>query len=119
MLFGVPLASASSPSQQDRGTVQQNVTKGYLCNFAKVYHLNPGAHLPVRSGPGAQFPQTDQLVGGKAVYVCDEQGDWLKVSYGGENTPCGTVLSNGLDAQKALECSSGWVRRKYINVLSG
>ena len=119
ILCGLPLASASSQSQQDRETVQQSVTDGYLCNFAKVYHLKPGAHLSVRSGPGAKFPQTDQLVGGTVVYICDEQGDWLKISYGGENTPCGSVLSNGLDIQKAHECSSGWVNRRYINVLSG
>ena len=119
ILCCLPLAPASGPSQQDQGTVQQSVTKGYLCNFAKVYRLKPGSHLPVRSGPGAQFPQTDQLVGGTVVYICDEKGDLLRISYGGENTPCGSVLSNGLDAQKALECSSGWVRRKYINILSG
>ena len=91
----------------------------YLCNYARVRHVQVGSHLSVRSGPGLQFSKVDQLRAGKPVYICDEQGDWLKIFYGGEETPCGSVSSVGLDVRKAAACKSGWVNRKWIDVLSG
>jgi hypothetical protein len=112
MTSAVPVASVSTSSQQ-------GPTKGFRCNFAKVYHLKPGAQLPVRSGPGLQFPKIDHLVDGTVVYTCDEQGEWLKVSYGDKTTPCGSIVSDGIDAQKVSACKSGWVERKYVNVISG
>jgi len=88
-----------------------------LCNYAKVAHLQPATHLIVRSGPGKHFPKTDQLEDGAVVYTCDEHSDWLKVCYA--TGPCNEVFPQGLDAKKAQECKSGWVNRRWIEIISG
>ena len=101
---GTPIASYNAP---------------YTCNFATVYNLEDGTHLNVRSGAGANFSRLDQLTNGASVYICDERGEWLKVYYSGLDGPCGAESPQGLDVRKAAACKSGWVRRDWINVLSG
>jgi hypothetical protein len=91
----------------------------YLCNFARVYHLETGSYLSVRSGPSTRFSRIDRLTAGTAVYTCDEQGEWVKIFYGGPNTPCGSESGNGLDARRVATCKSGWLNRKWIDVISG
>jgi SH3-like domain-containing protein len=88
-----------------------------LCNYAEVKPLQSAMHLIVRSGPGKQFQKIDQLEGGAVVYTCDEHADWLKIYYA--TGPCSEVVPQGLDAKKAQMCKSGWVNRKWIEIISG
>jgi hypothetical protein len=90
-----------------------------LCNFAKVVHIRSGAHLTVRSGASRQFIKIDRLSNGAPVYICDERGDWFEISYSDPNGPCGAQSPKGMDIRKANTCKSGWVRKKWIEVLSG
>jgi uncharacterized protein YgiM (DUF1202 family) len=94
-------------------------TTPYLCNFAKVTHLKARSYLSVRSGPDSQFSKVDRLTAGSTVYICDERGDWLKISYSGSNGPCGAISPGGLDVRKTATCKSGWVKRERIDVISG
>jgi hypothetical protein len=92
----------------------------YICNYARVKdHLEQGSYVTTRSGPGAQFKEIDRLHSGRDVYICDERGDWFKIFYSASNRPCGSTSSNGLDVQKAKDCQSGWVEKKWIDVISG
>jgi hypothetical protein len=92
----------------------------YVCNLAKVKdHIEQGDYAAVRSGPGAQFRKTDRLRSGREVYICDERGDWFKVFYSGPNGPCGPTSSSGMDAKKTKGCRSGWIEKKWIDVISG
>jgi uncharacterized protein YgiM (DUF1202 family) len=94
-------------------------TRADVCNFAKVYHLNAAIYLVVRAGPGKEFTKIDRLKAGTTVYVCDEHREWLRVFYGGAGTACNSESTSGLDFHEVGSCKSGWVNRKWIDVLSG
>jgi hypothetical protein len=107
-----PVATGQSPNSTSNAT--------YKCNYAIVKgHLEQGTYVTIRLGPGAQFKKLDRLHSGKEVYICDESGDWFKVFYSDSNGPCGSTSSNGLDVTKARGCHSGWVEKKWIEVISG
>ena len=91
----------------------------YLCNYAKVGHLQTASHWIVRAGPGVRFPNKDGLQNGAVVYVCNERLDWWQISYSGLVGPCGALSPGGLHSRKAQACRSGWVNRKWIDILSG
>ncbi len=104
------------PVQSPSGAHKGN----YVCNFAKVKdHRDQRKYLLVRSGAGAQFRVIDQLRSGQEVYICDESGDWYQIFYSKPDGPCGSTSSNGLDVKIAGTCQSGWVKREWINVISG
>jgi uncharacterized protein YgiM (DUF1202 family) len=122
VLVCAALTSAVGATKQDTKPATSQTTSHetpYICNFARVHHLNAGEHLAVRSGPRLHFPKVDQLEAGKPVYICDERGDWLRIFYGDKNSPCGTAFPGGIDVRKSATCRSGWVSRKWIDVLSG
>lgn len=92
----------------------------YVCNFAKVKgDVKQGNDVAVQSGPGAQFRKVDKIRSGRGVYICDENGRWFKIFYSAPDGPCGLTSTNGLDVQKTKGCQSGWVEKKWIDVLSG
>lgn len=91
----------------------------YRCNSAKVYNLEAGTYLSVRSGPGARFSAIDRLKDGTVVYTCDESDEWFQVFYAGPEHPCVADSPVGLLSTEAKTCKSGWVNRKWIDVISG
>ena len=121
MLISVLLAIALGTTQQDIGQMNNSISfdKGDRCNYAKVYHLNVGSYLSVRSGPGESYPRIDRLEAGRSVYICDEHEEWYRIFYGGLDSPCGAESTGGLDVRNLGSCKSGWVNRKWINVISG
>lgn len=98
----------------------QNTSNFYTCNSAKVELTSgQGNSVAVRVGPGHRFREIDKLGSGHRVYICDEQGDWFEIFYSGSDAPCGSSSDSGLDVRKAKGCRSGWVEKKWINVISG
>jgi hypothetical protein len=90
-----------------------------LCNAAEVYHLKSSAYLAVREKPNSKSPSIDKLHNGEVIYTCDESGEWIKIYYRSVGKPCLYGSLYGLDARNAGDCKSGWVNRKWINILSG
>ena len=104
--------------------IAQSPPASYICNFAKVKVRSEKTSVLVRSGPGNNFRIVGRLQPGQEVYICDEDGGlydggWYNVYYSGPDGPCGPMSENGLDSQKAKGCQSGWVEKKWINVISG
>jgi SH3-like domain-containing protein len=96
--------------------------KSYKCNYAKIINLKKGAYVSVRSGPGMKYKPVDYLKNNAIIYICDEYGDWNKVFYSDGEGPCSgevTSVLDGLDENIAVLCKSGWVHRKFIDVISG
>ena len=92
----------------------------YTCNLAKVYKIQDGEHLSVRSEPSKKSPRIDQLDPGRFVYICDETAGWYKVFYGSAASGCGPESpTTGLDVRKTRACKSGWVSDKWVDVISG
>lgn len=94
--------------------------ESYVCNLAKIHLLKPGAYLSIRSGPNDHAAKIGQLPNGEGVYICDEEGDWLKVAYRGRKGLCGPPSpTKGLNVQKTALCQTGWVRRESVDIVSG
>ena len=91
----------------------------YRCNYSKVYNLQTGTSLSVRSGPGSRFSTVDRLKNETVVYTCDESGDWTQIFYSGPGHPCVADSPVGLLSTKKKSCKSGWVNRKWVDVISG
>jgi hypothetical protein len=103
-------------------STETNTGAATLCNYSKVINLQPGHFLSVRSGPGTRSRKIGQLSLGKEVYVCDEHFYWYKVFYSDPsvpNSPCDISLPKGVDVNEAKRCKSGWVRRYFIDLISG
>ncbi len=117
-LFILMLLAVQQGGEQSNGAATPHVMPS-LCNFAKINRKGPQSKVSVRSGPGSKFSQIDTLHDGAVVYTCDEGRGWYKVSYGDANSPCGIASPDGLDMHKTTGCKSGWVKREWIEVLSG
>jgi hypothetical protein len=66
-----------------------------------------------------QFPKVDGLRNETVVYVCDEKSDWVQIFYTGPAHPCVADPPLGLLSTKKKICKSGWVKGKWVNVISG
>jgi hypothetical protein len=91
----------------------------YYCNYSKVYNLQAGTYLSVRTGPGMQFPKIDRLKNESVVYVCDEKSEWDQIFYSAPDRPCVADSPVGLLSTKKETCKSGWVKHKWVNYISG
>ena len=106
----VPVWSGSLPPP--------NSVHGNLCNLAVVSGLR-SSRLQVRSGPGMRFQRIDALGEGARVYTCNGSGEWLGVAYGRPGMTCGSRENVGLDIAQTLTCRSGWVHRRWIEIITG
>lgn len=89
------------------------------CNLATAYRLERGKKLRVRVKPSATALVIARLDEGNIVYICDSMGEWLKVYFAGPEGPCFRTYEDGLRFREARRCRSGWVRREWVNILSG
>lgn len=85
----------------------------------RIARLNPrgDGFLAVRTGPGTDYPQIDELYNGNVVILCDQNGRWLGVVYGGSN--CGT--SSPVPRRMAYRgpCRAGWIFDRYVDFIAG
>jgi hypothetical protein len=88
----------------------------YLCNYAKI--VGPRS-VPVIAEADHKAQKTANLPRGSVVYVCDERGTFVEVYFGTLQNPCARPSPQGLDVRLARRCRSGWVRRGWVEVLSG
>ena len=73
--------------------------------------------LPVRSGPGAEYPEIEQLAPGTAVYLCDLIAGWRGIVYGGGD--CGVMSPIDQRSDYTGSCRSGWVNEADIRLPPG
>lgn len=106
----VPVWSGSLPPA--------NSVRGNICNLAFVRGLGP-SRLQVRAGPGRRFRSRDALRDGERVYTCNESGEWLGVVFSRPGAPCGNQQPVGLDITLTRSCRSGWVHRRWIDIITG
>lgn len=90
----------------------------------KVVGLDPKGDndLSVRGGPGGQpFREVARLDGGKVVLICQEKGVWLRVVYAavGVSHDCGVASEIAFAKPYRGPCASGWVYKRYIDVIAG
>ena len=106
----VPVWSGSLPPA--------NSVRGNICNLALVRGVG-SSRLQVRAGPGRRFVRRDALRNGERVYTCNERGEWLGVVFSRPGAPCGNQQPVGLDITLTPPCRSGWVHRRWIEIITG
>lgn len=79
----------------------------------------PGNTLSVRSGPGHEYNRIDGLASGTRVWLCDRNGAWLGVIYGPAGSGCRVSTPSAKRQAYQGPCSSGWVYKKYVELIAG
>jgi hypothetical protein len=90
-----------------------------LCNYATVYQLAGSEKLNVYAAATMRSAEIDKLHEGAVVYTCDETRSWFQIFYSTDSKPCKAGTQNGLPETQRTDCRSGWVQKKWINVISG
>lgn len=90
----------------------------------KVVGLDPKGDnfLSVRGSPGGKpFREVARLHGGQVVSICQEKGVWLGVVYAaaGAAQECGVTSAIAHARPYRGPCQSGWVHKRYIDVIAG
>jgi len=106
----VPVWSGSLPPASS--------VKGNVCNLAVVRGAS-GSRLNVRAGPALRFRRLDAVRAGERVYTCNERGEWLGVAYSRPGASCSGGGDGGLDITLTRSCRSGWVHRRWVEILTG
>jgi hypothetical protein len=109
-VFTLPIPNAKPPP---------DVPDAYLCNQAVVKVNLDGGLVNVREAPNTSGRLHSQLPNGAIIYACDESGKWYKIRFGRPGSPCDARLTGGIPVAQAAHCESGWVSKRFIEVLSG
>lgn len=93
-------------------------------SLAEVYNLSdgPDGFLAVKEGPNLKATRLDKILKGQKLWVCEvsQNGQWFGIVYPSTPTQeCG--VTSAIPKKKAYTgpCKSGWVSKKYINIIAG
>lgn len=89
------------------------------CNLATVYKILPNKKAKVMEQPNSRSKILKNLQEGAIVYVCGGDAVWAHIYFSGTEAPCFRAYDGGLIAKDARKCSSGWMKQKWVNILSG
>jgi hypothetical protein len=98
---------------------QTEAPAAYLCNLGAVRLTGGGGMLSVRELPRTDGRVLARLPNSASIYICDETRSWYKIHYGQPGSPCGARLKGGIALIQASGCESGWVSKRFVEVLSG
>lgn len=111
--------ASSGVSERQYVPVVTDASGPYFCNLARVRDLRSGRRLAVRTGPAQRYDAVTAFHNGQAVYICNDAGEWLGVAFGQPGRPCGDGVARPLPYQVAASCRTGWVHRRWIEILTG
>lgn len=94
--------------------------------WGRVKGLNPDGDnfLSVRAAPTTQSSRLDKLKQGHEIWFCDsaKNGEWVGIVYKGEGQD-GFECATGPNLDKPRPypgpCRSGWVHKRYVELLAG
>ncbi len=78
-------AAGTAPAQQldvDFVITEDGQAAGCAASIVSGLDPNGDGFLAVRTGPGSNYFQVDQLRNGDTVRTCAQQGEWIGVYYG-------------------------------------
>ena len=81
-----------------------------------------GSFLAVRSGPGTRYAMIDKLYERQTFYMCgiSKDGQWHSIVYSEEPLiDCNVSMAVDKPQVYSGKCKSGWVHRKWVEVLAG
>ena len=118
-VLGFALSVLSATIAPQYQAVPLHIRPTYGCNLSVVRWLRPGHRLLVRRGPTIGHRVIARLDEGSRVYICNEGGGWYGIAFSSPSKPCGHQTFRSLDVRAAARCRSGWVRDKWIDILTG
>ncbi|MFD0985953.1 integron [Methyloligella solikamskensis] len=80
---------------------------------------DPDAVLPVRAGPGPDYPVVDEIRQGQGVSMCDRKENWEGIVYSKQDQTCGVGTPWPEPRAYSGPCKSGWVEHKYVDLVAG
>lgn len=91
------------------------------CGLGVVKGLKAGGDgfLSVRARPSAQGRELGRLRNGDEVYMCADKGDWIGIVYSRPRGDCGVTSAAARSAAYAGPCKSGWVHRRWVELVAG
>jgi len=86
------------------------------CASSVVAGLKAGGDgfLAVRSGPGTDYRQIDELHNGDVVYTYDQKGDWIGIAYDVSSIECASKTTRPIPYDK-----KGWVHGAWLRDIAG
>jgi hypothetical protein len=116
-------ANGAAPAQAGRFEVLRDTSRLSSCNVGRVVDLRPGRHVLVRSESRPNARVIGMLDRGEYVLACNEDRDehyrhWYGVVYSRPDNACRTgIPRRALSFNRS--CLSGWVRRQWVELLTG
>ncbi|MET0373850.1 MAG: hypothetical protein ABW128_06285 [Rhizorhabdus sp.] len=118
--------SAHGQAQQVRDVpviVGGDATMDACATQGKVVGLDPKGDnfLSVRGGPGGKpFREVARLHSGQVIAICQEKGVWLSIVYAKRaSQQCGVATAIARARPYRGPCPSGWVHKRYIDIIAG
>lgn len=88
--------------------------------LGRIARLNPAGDgfLAVRNGPATDYAKIDELYNGDEAYLCQQDGSWWGIVYGGIG---GCGVSSPVPRRMAYRgpCRAGWVHGRYVDFIAG
>lgn len=88
-------------------------TVPYLCNYGRAT-----SRISVHAAASEISRTIAHLSARAAVYICDDTSGWFEIRFAAPKRSCPRA-KGGLDVRRATACSSGWVRREQVELVSG
>ena len=92
-------------------------------SLGRIAGLDPTGDnfLSVREGPSSKHGESDRLSPSTLVTICDGRGVWLGIVYPalGSDVDCGVSSPQATRAPYRGPCRSGWVHRRFVNIIAG
>lgn len=88
--------------------------------LGRIARLDPqgDGFLAVRAGPSTDYRQIDELYNGDEVHLCQEDGRWWGIVYGGVGG-CGVTSPVARRMAYSGPCRAGWVFGRYVDFIAG
>lgn len=89
---------------------QSSLAAGGVCNYA-VARKN----VLIREEPSVRSKAITSIRKGSPLHVCDDNGYWYKVYFGGS---C-VRIRQGISFDRAQRCKHGWIKMSVVDIISG
>lgn len=120
LILSVVLASSSAGATKPvRVRIGGSDVEDACGSTGRVAVMRAGGYLAVRGGPGILYPARDRLFPGRTLAICEERGDWIGVIYGPDGLDCAVSSPIRQRRHYAGPCRSGWVHRRYVELVAG
>lgn len=123
LMLVLALSGAIDSQRVDRPEVPVILTADGLdpCGLGMVKALKAGrdGFLSVRARPAAGGRELDRLRNGEQVYMCADKGEWIGIVYSRPRRDCGVTSPVPRKMAYAGKCRSGWVHRRWVELIAG